>query len=174
MNVQILIDSIVRQTTVLIAELATSGGMRAPLAGIANQVFLELSQWVERVQGPFVLTTFVPGVLNVNGLAEAALADPGKCASATEASVIAQIQVVYAVGYQSGVTAIQGGRLLVPAGKALCFAASLGPQGSGASDKMSFSWSGFVPTNEAADACVSTVQAQRACIAAGRRVEPVR
>jgi hypothetical protein len=42
-NVQILIDSIVRQTTVLIAELATSGGVRAPLARVANQVFLELS-----------------------------------------------------------------------------------------------------------------------------------
>ena len=43
MNVQLLIDSIVRQTTVLIAQLATSGGVRAPLAHIANQVFLELS-----------------------------------------------------------------------------------------------------------------------------------
>jgi len=42
-NVQLLIDSIVRQTTVLIAELATSGGVRAPLARVANQVFLELS-----------------------------------------------------------------------------------------------------------------------------------
>lgn len=43
MNVQLLIDSVVRQTTVLIAELATSGGVRAPLAHVANQVFLELS-----------------------------------------------------------------------------------------------------------------------------------
>jgi hypothetical protein len=43
MNIQLLIDSIVRQTTVLIAELATSGGVRAPLAHVANQVFLELS-----------------------------------------------------------------------------------------------------------------------------------
>jgi hypothetical protein len=42
-NVQLLIDSIVRQTMVLIAELATSGGVRAPLAGVANQVFIELS-----------------------------------------------------------------------------------------------------------------------------------
>src|SRR5262249_29251510 len=41
-NIQVLIDSIVRQTTVLIAQLATSGGARAPLAHVANQVFLEL------------------------------------------------------------------------------------------------------------------------------------
>ena len=44
MNSQFLIDSIVRQTTVLIAQLATAGGIRAPLANIANQVFLELSR----------------------------------------------------------------------------------------------------------------------------------
>lgn len=44
MNVKVLIDSIVRQTTVLIAQLATSGGVRAPLAHVANQVFLELTR----------------------------------------------------------------------------------------------------------------------------------
>jgi hypothetical protein len=44
MNIKILIDSIVRQTTVLIAQLATSGGVRAPLAHIANQVFLDLTR----------------------------------------------------------------------------------------------------------------------------------
>lgn len=43
MNVQLLIDSIVRQTTVLVAQIATSGGARAPLAHVANQVFLELT-----------------------------------------------------------------------------------------------------------------------------------
>lgn len=37
-----LIDQIVRQTTVLIAELATAGGVRAPLSDVASQVFLEL------------------------------------------------------------------------------------------------------------------------------------
>ncbi len=42
MNTNVLIDSIVRQTTVLIAQLATAAGMRAPLARIANQVFLDL------------------------------------------------------------------------------------------------------------------------------------
>ncbi|HVZ33358.1 MAG TPA: crosslink repair DNA glycosylase YcaQ family protein, partial [Polyangiaceae bacterium] len=42
MNIQVLIDSIVRQTTILIAQLATSAGVRAPLAHVANQVFLEL------------------------------------------------------------------------------------------------------------------------------------
>jgi hypothetical protein len=44
MNVRILIDAIVRQTTVLIAQLATSGGIRAPLAHIAGQVFLSLAR----------------------------------------------------------------------------------------------------------------------------------
>jgi predicted transcriptional regulator len=44
MNVQLLIDNVVRQTTVLIAQLATSGGVRAPLAHIANDVFLHLSR----------------------------------------------------------------------------------------------------------------------------------
>jgi hypothetical protein len=37
-----LIDAIVRQTTVLIATLATASGHRAPLAGLANQVFADL------------------------------------------------------------------------------------------------------------------------------------
>src|SRR6185436_6436566 len=44
MNVQLLIDSVVRQTTILIAQLATAGGARAPLAHVANQVFLELAR----------------------------------------------------------------------------------------------------------------------------------
>lgn len=43
MTVQLLIDSIVRQVTVLLAQLATSGGVRAPVAHIANQVFLDLA-----------------------------------------------------------------------------------------------------------------------------------
>ncbi len=47
MNVKVLIDSIVRQTTVLIAQLATSGGVRAPLALVANQVFLDLTRELE-------------------------------------------------------------------------------------------------------------------------------
>jgi hypothetical protein len=42
MNINVLIDSIVRQTTILIAQLATAAGMRAPLAHTANQVFVEL------------------------------------------------------------------------------------------------------------------------------------
>ncbi|HKU39231.1 MAG TPA: hypothetical protein VJR89_13815 [Polyangiales bacterium] len=43
MSIQLLIDGIVRQTTVLIAQLATSGGARAPLSRIAGQVFLDLA-----------------------------------------------------------------------------------------------------------------------------------
>lgn len=42
MNINILIDAIVRQTTVLIAQLATSAGARASLSQTANQVFLSL------------------------------------------------------------------------------------------------------------------------------------
>jgi hypothetical protein len=47
MNAQVLIDSIVRQITVLIAQLATSGGIRAPIAHVANQVFLDLARELE-------------------------------------------------------------------------------------------------------------------------------
>lgn len=42
MNVNLLIDAIVRQTMVLIAQLATTSGGRTPLAHLANQVFLDL------------------------------------------------------------------------------------------------------------------------------------
>jgi hypothetical protein len=42
MNVNLLVDAIVRQTTVLVAQLATSAGARATLAHTANQVFLDL------------------------------------------------------------------------------------------------------------------------------------
>jgi hypothetical protein len=48
MTLELLIRSIVRQTTVLIAQLATAGGARAPLAQIADQVFLELVRELER------------------------------------------------------------------------------------------------------------------------------
>src|SRR5688572_18551114 len=47
MNVQLLIDAIARQTTVLIAQLATSGGVRAPLAHVADEVFSNLSKELE-------------------------------------------------------------------------------------------------------------------------------
>jgi hypothetical protein len=47
LSVRLLIDAIVRQTTVLIAQLATSGGVRAPLSHVANQVFLELANELE-------------------------------------------------------------------------------------------------------------------------------
>lgn len=44
MNVNLLIDAIVRQTTVLIAQLATTARARAPLAHTANLVFLDLAR----------------------------------------------------------------------------------------------------------------------------------
>jgi len=42
MNINLLIDSLVRQTTILIAHLATASGSRAQLSTIANQVFADL------------------------------------------------------------------------------------------------------------------------------------
>jgi predicted transcriptional regulator len=42
MNPQILIDAIVRQTTVLIARLSTVEGVRSPLGHVANEVFVGL------------------------------------------------------------------------------------------------------------------------------------
>jgi predicted transcriptional regulator len=47
-NSKTLIDALVRQTTVLIAHVATSAGLRAPLAHVANQVFLELTTELEK------------------------------------------------------------------------------------------------------------------------------
>jgi hypothetical protein len=48
MTIELLIHAIVHQTTILIAQLATFGGARAPLAQVANQVFLELARELER------------------------------------------------------------------------------------------------------------------------------
>jgi hypothetical protein len=42
-----LIHAIVQQTTLLIAQLSTAAGIRAPLARLADQVFLELSRELE-------------------------------------------------------------------------------------------------------------------------------
>lgn len=47
MDVKVLIDAIVRQTTVLIAQLSTSAGIRAPLSHVADRVFLELASEIE-------------------------------------------------------------------------------------------------------------------------------
>ncbi len=48
MNPKLLIDAIVQQTTVLIAQLSTAAGLRSPLAHVADQVFLSLAQEIER------------------------------------------------------------------------------------------------------------------------------
>lgn len=48
MTLELLIHSIVRQTTLLIAKLATSGGARAPLAQVADRVFLDLVRELEQ------------------------------------------------------------------------------------------------------------------------------
>ena len=47
MDTKLLIDAIVQQTTVLIAQLSTAAGIRAPLSRLADQVFLELSREIE-------------------------------------------------------------------------------------------------------------------------------
>lgn len=47
MNTKVLVDAVVRQTTVLIANLSTAAGVRAPLAHVADQVFLDLSRAIE-------------------------------------------------------------------------------------------------------------------------------
>src|SRR5690242_15481271 len=47
MNLRLLIDGLVRQTTVLIAQLSTSEGARSPLAHVADQVFFELARELE-------------------------------------------------------------------------------------------------------------------------------
>jgi len=47
MNARVLISAIVQQVTVLVAQLATTGGARAPLAQVAGQVFLELARELE-------------------------------------------------------------------------------------------------------------------------------
>jgi hypothetical protein len=47
MNVRLLIDGIVRQTTVLIAQLSTTAGVRAPPAKMADQVFIDLAREIE-------------------------------------------------------------------------------------------------------------------------------
>src|SRR5262245_61165767 len=48
MNPRLLIDGIVRQTMILVAQFATAGGLRAPLAHIAGEVFLELAKELEQ------------------------------------------------------------------------------------------------------------------------------
>ncbi len=47
MHTKLLIDSIMRQTTVLIAQLSAAAGLRAPLAHLADEVFLSLSKELE-------------------------------------------------------------------------------------------------------------------------------
>lgn len=48
MTIELLIQAIVRQTTILIAQLATSRGVRAPLAQVADQVFIDLVRELDR------------------------------------------------------------------------------------------------------------------------------
>lgn len=47
MQTKLLIDAITRQTTVLIAQLSSAAGIRAPLAHLADEVFLHLSEELE-------------------------------------------------------------------------------------------------------------------------------
>jgi hypothetical protein len=45
---RVLIEAVMRQTVLLIAQLATSTGIRAPLANLADQVFLDLAREIEQ------------------------------------------------------------------------------------------------------------------------------
>jgi len=47
MNAQILIDAVVRQTMVLIAQLSTADGTRSPLSHVADEVFMSLVRELE-------------------------------------------------------------------------------------------------------------------------------
>jgi hypothetical protein len=47
MNAQILIDAVVRQTMVLIAQLSTTDGTRSPLSHVADEVFMGLVRELE-------------------------------------------------------------------------------------------------------------------------------
>ncbi len=47
MNLKLLMDGIVRQTTVLLAQLSTADGARSPLSHVADQVFMELAREIE-------------------------------------------------------------------------------------------------------------------------------
>jgi hypothetical protein len=47
MNAQVLIDAIVRQTMVLIAQLSTADGARSPLSHVADEVFIALVRELE-------------------------------------------------------------------------------------------------------------------------------
>ena len=47
MNAQILIDAVVRQTMVLIAQLSTADGVRSPLSHVADEVFISLVRELE-------------------------------------------------------------------------------------------------------------------------------
>src|SRR6185295_12777523 len=47
MNGKLLIDALVRQTMVLVAQLSTAAGIRAPLAHVADEVFVSLAREIE-------------------------------------------------------------------------------------------------------------------------------
>jgi hypothetical protein len=47
MDLKLLIDGIVRQTTVLVAQISTSAGSRSPLSHVVDQVFFELASEIE-------------------------------------------------------------------------------------------------------------------------------
>jgi len=47
-DTKLLIDAIVQQTTVLIAQLSVAAGIRAPLSHLADQIFVDLAREIER------------------------------------------------------------------------------------------------------------------------------
>lgn len=47
MNSRLLIDALVQQTTILLARVSTAAGIRAPLAHVADEVFVSLAREIE-------------------------------------------------------------------------------------------------------------------------------
>ena len=72
METRHLIDGIVRQTTVLVAQLSTVAGIRAPLSRVADQVFLNLARELEAqgVGRKVVVVPIVAAVVRIKPLLE--------------------------------------------------------------------------------------------------------
>jgi len=71
MDTRHLIEGIVQQTTVLIAQISTAAGLRAPLARVADQVFLELAREFEAHMFGLALRTYQKKVARLSESASA-------------------------------------------------------------------------------------------------------
>ena len=84
MHIKMLIDSIMQQTTLLIGQLSTAAGVRAPLARIADQVFVDLARELESqgvgrresTSGPTASAWWTRNTLTVRTCARRSLSHP--------------------------------------------------------------------------------------------------